>query len=96
MIDLQSLRKRREAVERIARRNGVTCVRVFGSVLRGQPREGSDLDLLVSMEPGRGLFDLIAFEQEVSRELGVAVQALSDGGLSPTVGARIAAEASPL
>ncbi len=32
--------------------------RVFGSVVRGSDEDGSDLDLLVDVEPGTTLFDL--------------------------------------
>ena len=93
---MESLRERKAEVERIAKNHGIVRVRVFGSVARGDQHEGSDLDLLVSVEPGRGLFSLIAFEQEVSQALGVSVHVLSDRGLAPAVGLRIVAEASPL
>jgi hypothetical protein len=42
----------REQLLSIARRRGVTNVRVFGSMVRGGEREGSDVDLLVTLAPG--------------------------------------------
>jgi predicted nucleotidyltransferase len=44
---------------------GATNVRVFGSAARGEVTAGSDLDLLVRMEEGASLFDLIGLSQEL-------------------------------
>ena len=44
-------------------------VRVFGSVARGNAREGSDVDLLVEMDDSRNLLYLVGFEQEIEEEL---------------------------
>jgi len=43
----QLLKDKREEILAIARRHGVTSVRVFGSVARGEAGPDSDLDLLV-------------------------------------------------
>lgn len=42
----------------------------------------SDLDLLVRMEPGRSLLDLVGFQQDVADLLGIRVDVVSEGGLS--------------
>ena len=42
----------------IAKKYGVTNVRVFGSVAEGTADENSDIDFLVDLEEGRTLFDL--------------------------------------
>jgi uncharacterized protein len=76
--------------------HGATNVRVFGSAARNERRKGSDLDLLVRMEEGRSLFDLIALSQELEDRLGVPVDVLSEGGLSPYLRDRILSEAVPL
>ena len=59
----------REAVNRFRTANP----RVFGSVLHGTDRDGSDLDLLVDALPGATLLDLgqrssILFSSRVSRQ----------------------------
>ena len=46
------LKRSRKEVLAIAEAHGARNVRIFGSVARGEEREGSDLDLLVEMEPG--------------------------------------------
>ncbi len=48
-------------------------MRVFGSTARGEAGPESDVDLLVDMEPGRTLLDLIALRREASALLGVDV-----------------------
>ena len=81
---------------RIARSHGALRVRVFGSRARGDTQEGSDLDLLVGLEPGRGLLDVIAIKQDLEDLLGYAVDVVTEGGLSPYLRDRILAEALPL
>lgn len=40
-----------------------------GLCLRGQQRPGSDIDLLVELEPGRDLFNLVELKQELEEKL---------------------------
>ena len=47
-------------IKRIAERHGAANIRIFGSYLHGTQKDESDIDLLVDLEPGRGLFDLVA------------------------------------
>lgn len=42
----------RDALLAIAKRRGVSTVRVFGSMSRGDAHEASDVDLLVTRGPG--------------------------------------------
>ncbi len=69
---------------------------MFGSVARGDDNSESDIDLLVDVEPGHSLLDVIGFEQEVSTLLGRKVEVLTERGLSPYVQERILTEAAPL
>lgn len=69
---------------------------MFGSTARGESGESSDIDLLVEMEPGRGLLDLVGLWQDLEDLLGTRVDVLSDGGVSPHLRERIDAEAVPL
>jgi len=71
-------------------------VRVFGSVPRGEASGGSDLDLLVDMAEGRSLFDLVALSDELEAALGVDVDVVTEGSLSPYLRDRILAEAVAL
>jgi len=49
----------REKIIDILRRNGVKRESFFGSIVRGEMTEGSDVDLLVEFEGRRSLLDLV-------------------------------------
>ena len=91
--DLQLLRA--EILE-IAANHGARNVRLFGSVARGDDRAESDIDLLVDMDPGRSLLDLVGLGQKLEELLGRKVDVLTEGGVHPAIRERIASEARPL
>lgn len=90
------LREHREAVLRIAAEVGVLNVRVFGSVLRGEDTEESDIDLLVDAPRGITLFDMARLRRELEAELGVLVDVVTPGGLSYGFRDQVVLEACPL
>lgn len=73
----------RRAILEATARHGARNVRVFSSTVRGDDRPNSDVDLLVNVEPGRTLLDVIALEQDLEALLARRVEVLTDGGLSP-------------
>jgi len=75
--------EQRVQITAITRQHGAHSVRVFGSRARGQSSETSDLDLLVEMENGRSLLDLIDLEHALEAALGVPVDVLTTKSLSP-------------
>jgi uncharacterized protein len=90
------LRTKRSDILRLAARHGAVNVRVFGSVARGEAGPGSDIDLLVSLEPGRSLFDLGGLWYDLNELLGVHVDVVSDRGLRERMRDRVLREAVPL
>jgi len=90
------LRQRRAAVLATASRRGASNVRVFGSVARGEDQPGSDIDLLVDLAPGTGLFSLGALERELSEVLGTHVDVVPSDSLRRKVRIESDAEAVPL
>jgi predicted nucleotidyltransferase len=86
----------RPEINRIAAAHGARNVRVFGSVPRGEASGDSDLDLLVDMAEGRTLFDLVALSDELEEALGVEVDVVTEGSLSPYLRDTILAEAVAL
>ena len=93
---LEALRSHRRAILEAAARHGARNVRVFGSTVRGNDGPKSDVDLLVDVEPGRSLLDVIALEQDLEELLGRRVEVLMDGGLNPYLQERILTEAQAL
>jgi len=80
----------------IARRHGIQRLRVFGSVARGDAGPGSDLDLLILLERGRGFRDLMDFCEEAEASLGRRVDVVLEDGLSPYIRDRVLEEAVAL
>lgn len=62
-------------IKQIARRHGASQVRLFGSYLHGTQKDGSDIDVLVDLVPGRVLFDLVALKLDLEQEIGSDVDA---------------------
>ena len=73
-----------------------TNPRVFGSVLQGNDRDGSDLDLLVDALPGATLFDLGGLQDELQTLLGVPVDVLTPADLPAQFRAQVLAQARPV
>lgn len=92
----QRLQRRRPQVLEILRKAGVTNPRVFGSVARGEDHEDSDIDLLVDLPEGFGLFDLSALEEELSGTLGVSVDVVPARALFRVPDSHASSEAVPL
>ena len=69
----QRLHRQREQVIEIAARHGLSNLRVFGSVARGEEQADSDIDLLVDVGPGIGLFELGRCRAELEALLGARV-----------------------
>jgi uncharacterized protein len=93
---IESLRAFRHKILELAAHHGARNVRVFGSMARADTHTNSDLDLLIDVEPGRTLLDVIALEQDLEQLLGMRVEVLTEGGLSPYLRQRILAEAAAL
>lgn len=75
------LRERRDQILEVAANHHAGNVRVFGSVARGEEDEGSDIDLLVDMEPGRSLLDQVRLRRAIGELLGLDVDVVTSGGL---------------
>jgi len=96
MNTLARLKSQRTQLVTIARRHGASNVRVFGSVVRGEDTQDSDVDFLVDMEDGRSLLDLAGLQQDFERVLGRKVDVLTVPGVNPYLKDRILREAQAL
>lgn len=93
---LTDLRERRDEIIETARARGATRVRVFGSVARGEATENSDIDFLVDLDDGRGLFDLGGLLMDLRELLGHNVDVVTEASLRPRVSRRVLADAVEL
>ena len=76
------LTKKRD-IREIAQKYGATKVSLFGSFAQGAATESSDVDILVDLEPGRTLLDLVAIKQDLEDLLGCEVHVVTTAALSP-------------
>ena len=90
------LTQNRRKIVAIATRYGAKNVRVFGSVVRGTDTSGSDIDLVVDIAPGTGLFTLARLENELSKLLDAEVDVVPAGTLRENFAGRVPNEAVPL
>ena len=71
-------------------------IRVFGSTARGEAHTGSELNLLITLEPGRGLLDLVTIKQDLEDLPGCSVHVVTDASLSPYLRDRVLRDAVEL
>ena len=90
------VRRHRRDLLQIARNYGARNVRVFGSTARGEAGPASDIDLLVDLEPGRTLLDLVALRREASALLGVDVDVATPDALREPVRREAERDAVPV
>src|SRR5215469_1052491 len=76
------------------RRLGVEHLYLFGSTVRGEAREDSDVDLFFDYERGKlGLFELMDVKEETSRILGRKADVMTRDSLHKVLRSRIEASA---
>ena len=88
-------RLRRE-LPRLCRDYAVCSLGLFGSYVRGEQRQGSDLDILVEFSRIPGFLRFLDLERELSHLLGVPVDLVEKEALKPAIGKRILEEVVPI
>jgi predicted nucleotidyltransferase len=90
------IERHRDALLAIARRRGVVGLRVFGSMSRGDARDDSDVDLLVSLAPGTSALALGGLLLDAEELLGRRVDVVTEQGLHPALRDQVLHDAVPL
>jgi predicted nucleotidyltransferase len=83
----------RRQVPMLAERYGVETLEVFGSYVRSEQKEDSDLDLLITFREDPSLLTYIAIENYLSDLLGIKVDLVMKDSLKPKIGQQILREA---
>ena len=86
------VRRQRRRLLDVANAHGVSNVRVFGSVARGEDRPDSDLDLLVDLAAGTGLVGLGRVRDELEAIVGCRVDLVPATDLKAGVREHVEAE----
>ena len=92
----KTLDKNRDKILRIAASYGARDLRVFGSVSRGEANPKSDIDILITLETGRSLLDIVGLKQDLEDLLGCKVDVVTEDAVSPYIRDRILRDAVSL
>lgn len=92
-----ALQSHRSDIRRVVEQNGACNPRIFGSVIRGEDTQESDLDLLVDPIEGKTtLIGLVRIKREVEKLLGVPTDVLTPMSLHERFRQTVLREAVPL
>jgi len=80
----------------LAKQHGVKSISLFGSMVRGDLTDNSDVDFLVELEQGRDLFDLGELLMDLQALLQRKVDVVTKNALHPSISSQILKEAQPL
>ena len=94
MMDV--VKANREQIIQLARRHGVTAVRVFGSMSRGDAGPQSDIDRLIEVGADPSPWFPGGLIAELEELLGRRVQVVTERGLDELLRDRVLEEAVPL
>jgi len=83
------VRQHQERIKKVVDSYGGGNVRVFGSVARGAERADSDIDLLLDLPSGAGLFTLGRLRRELEDLLQAHVDLVPADGLKPETRAAV-------
>ena len=86
---IAALRQHRRA---LVERYHIESLGVFGSYLRNQQHDDSDLDVLVTFTQTPSLFTLVALQDELQELLGTPVDVVLKTSLKPRIGQQILRE----
>lgn len=67
------------------KREGVTKTALFGSVVRGEAKKRSDVDLLVELDDDKSLLDLVGLKLDLEEKLGRKVDIVEYDAIKPTL-----------
>ena len=91
---LTKIHQQKEAIESLAKQYGALNIRLFGSVVRGEEDENSDIDFLVNFSQGYDLFkQRIPLAQQLQQLLERKVDLIPEHELNKHLRDRILAEA---
>ena len=98
MLGFPRIGASRQAIEDLCRRHRIRRLSLFGSVLREDFAETSDIDVLVEFDPGARVtfFSLSRVEDDLSRLFGRRADLHMGRSLSPHLRDRVLAQAREL
>jgi predicted nucleotidyltransferase len=96
MVADSGLAAKKEEILDVVHRHGGRNVRIFGSRARGEATLDSDVDILIDLEAGRSLLDIVAIKQDLEDLLGCSVDVVKEAAVSPYIREKVLSEAVSL
>lgn len=87
------LHEKRENIQHIADKHGAYNIRIFGSVVRGEAKTESDVDLLVDVVPTTSSWFPAGLILDLEDILGHRVEVVTERALNPDIREHILREA---
>jgi hypothetical protein len=78
--------------EELGSKYGVKGIGIFGSYVKEEQKETSDVDILVEFEKPLGLLEFVGLKNYLSDLLGVNVDLVMRKALKPSIGKRVLGE----
>lgn len=78
------------------KRHGVKRAAIFGSFVRGEAKQGSDIDILIEFKEDKSLLDLIGLKIELEEILRKKVDLVEYSTIHPLLKDRILREQMPI
>lgn len=88
-MDIEDIKKK---ILPILQRCGVKKIGLFGSCVRGEMREDSDIDILVEIEDDISLLEFVGVKLEIEEALGKEIDLVEYNTIKPLLRERILKE----
>ncbi len=93
MESLEEIKKKiQKHKKELVKNYGVKEIGIFGSYVRGEQAENSDVDVLVELEKPIGFFKFLELEEYLVKIIGLKVDLVTKKALKPTIGKYILEE----
>lgn len=96
MSEFQAVQQKKREILAIIKQHGLSNVRIFGSIARGDETPLSDIDFLVDLKKDCTIFDLGGAHVKLQALLGRKVDIVSERSLHWYLRDKILQEARPL
>lgn len=96
MSTIEELRTRKSEILALADRRGCRDLRIFGSVIREEDNDDSDIDFLISIDSDRSLVDFVGFKQDLEKLFSRNIDVVTEKSLHWLIRQDVLNEAKPL
>ncbi len=93
---MESIETIKEKIVPVLKRHNVLKAAFFGSLVRGELKINSDVDILIDMDNNKSLFDFIQLKIELEEEINRRVDLVEYSNIYPMLRESIMKEQVPL